>query len=61
MTWSESNADWMARADSLAISQQAFIGGRYVNAASGKPVDGMNPATARLNVKIANAESDAVD
>ena len=43
-----SHADWKARADALVFRQQAFIGGRFVDAASG----GL-----RLPQKLSNSRS----
>jgi 4-guanidinobutyraldehyde dehydrogenase/NAD-dependent aldehyde dehydrogenase len=51
--------DWHARAAELAIHGQAFIDGRYVDAASGATFDSINPANGRVLAKV--AACDAVD
>jgi len=53
--------DWHARAAGLAIRGQAFIDGRYVDAASGATFDSINPATGKLLVKVAAADRTDVD
>lgn len=61
MTMPQNKAEWMALADSLTIRNQAFIDGRYVDAASGKTFESMNPATGRPNAVVVESESEDVD
>ncbi len=51
--------DWLDRAATLSIRDQAFINGRFVDAASGKTFDCINPATGDVLVQV--AEGDAED
>jgi acyl-CoA reductase-like NAD-dependent aldehyde dehydrogenase len=57
----ESVIDWRARAAKLAIRGQAFIDGRYVDAASGATFDSINPATGRFLAKVAACDQADVD
>ena len=45
--------DWKNRAGTLSFRSHAFINGRYVEAASGKSFDCVNPATGRVLTKVA--------
>ena len=54
-----SHEDWKSRAASLSFRGQAFIDGKFVDAASGKTFDSINPATG--NVLTAVAECDEED
>lgn len=58
---SQKETSWQALADSLTIHNQAFIDGRYVDAASGRTFDSINPATGRLNTAVATCEQEDVD
>ncbi|SPJ30506.1 aldehyde dehydrogenase [Falsiruegeria mediterranea] len=51
--------DWKARAAALNIKGQAFIDGKFVDAASGKTFDCINPATDAVLVQV--AEGDEAD
>jgi acyl-CoA reductase-like NAD-dependent aldehyde dehydrogenase len=51
--------NWHERAASIALPSQAFIGGRYVAAASGATFDNINPGTGKLLGKV--AAGDAAD
>lgn len=53
--------NWHSRAGNLAIRGQAFIDGRYVDAASGATFDSINPATGKLLAKIASCDQADVD
>ena len=46
-----------AAVQKLKFRTKAFIDGKYVNAASGKTYDSINPATGKLLAKIAKIES----
>ncbi|MEM6276169.1 MAG: aldehyde dehydrogenase [Pseudomonadota bacterium] len=50
---------WKARAAGLSIRSRAFIDGRFVDAASGKTFDCINPATGETLAQV--AEGDAAD
>ncbi len=53
--------NWHSRASNLVIRGQAFIDGRYVDAASGATFDSINPATGKLLAKIASCDQADVD
>jgi 4-guanidinobutyraldehyde dehydrogenase / NAD-dependent aldehyde dehydrogenase len=53
--------DWKSRAQTLSFRSQVFINGRYVDAASGKTFDCVNPATGRVLTKIAAGDQEDVD
>jgi 4-guanidinobutyraldehyde dehydrogenase/NAD-dependent aldehyde dehydrogenase len=55
------NIDWHSRAAALAIRGQAFIDGKYVDAASGATFDSINPANGKGLAKIAACEVVDVD
>ncbi|MGA0564360.1 aldehyde dehydrogenase [Ancylobacter sp. VNQ12] len=61
MSASSASIDWHARAAALALNGQAFIGGRYVGALSGKTFDSVNPATGKVLTPIAACDSEDVD
>ena len=44
-------AEWEARASTLRLRTQAFVDGRFVDAASGKTFDCINPATGKKVMK----------
>lgn len=52
---------WVKRAQSIAIPSRAFIDGRYVDALSGRTFDDINPATGKLNGKVAECDAADVD
>lgn len=54
-------ADWQSRAAAAQIRGQAFIDGRYVNAASGETFTGINPANGRALVEIAACDAADAD
>lgn len=51
--------DWKRRAAALNLRHQAFIDGKFVDAASGRVFDSINPATGAVLAQV--AEGDAVD
>ncbi len=53
--------NWHSRASELAIRGQAFIDGKYVDAASGATFDSINPANGKILAKIASSDSTDVD
>ncbi len=53
--------DWKREATRLQFRHQAFIGGKYVNAASGQTFDCINPATGAVLTKIAACDKEDVD
>ncbi len=56
-----SHKDWMSRAQALNLKDKAFIGGKFVNAASGKTFDVINPATNQLITKVAECDAEDVN
>lgn len=56
-----SHADWLARAAALTIRSQAFIDGRYVDAASGKTFANLSPVDGRLLGQVAECEAEDVE
>ena len=50
---------WRDKAQDISFPSQAFIGGRFVDAASGKSFESINPATERAITSV--AEGDAED
>ncbi|HYM44099.1 MAG TPA: aldehyde dehydrogenase family protein, partial [Steroidobacteraceae bacterium] len=52
---------WHERARALKFRTQAFIDGRYVDAASGATFDTVNPATGKLLAKVAAGDSEDVE
>ena len=53
--------DWKGRAEALDIRHQAFIDGRYVDAASGKTFDDVSPVDGRVLAKVAACDSEDVN
>jgi 4-guanidinobutyraldehyde dehydrogenase / NAD-dependent aldehyde dehydrogenase len=53
--------DWRELAKTLAPRTEAFIGGKYVPAASGATFDCINPANGRLIAKVASCDARDVD
>jgi 4-guanidinobutyraldehyde dehydrogenase / NAD-dependent aldehyde dehydrogenase len=53
--------DLKSRADSLSFRSRAFINGGYVDAASGKTFDCINPANGRVLTKVAACDREDVD
>ena len=61
MTKPQTRAQWEARADALHIRNQAFIDGKYVDAASGKAFDCISPIDGKVICAVAECESEDVD
>ena len=61
MSKPQTRAEWQARADALQIRNQAFIDGRYVDAASGKTFDCISPIDGRVICAVAECEAEDVD
>jgi 4-guanidinobutyraldehyde dehydrogenase/NAD-dependent aldehyde dehydrogenase len=55
------HTDWQQKAAALRFRTQAFIDGRYVDAASGETFDSINPATGKLLAKVASTDAPDVD
>jgi gamma-glutamyl-gamma-aminobutyraldehyde dehydrogenase/4-guanidinobutyraldehyde dehydrogenase/NAD-dependent aldehyde dehydrogenase len=53
--------DWRMRADSLSFRTQAFIGGRFVDAASGDTFEATSPVDGRVLGQVAACQSVDVD
>ncbi len=53
--------DWQRQADALTFQGQAFIDGRYVDAASGARFDCISPIDGRVLVQVADADTTDVD
>ena len=53
--------DLKSRAETLSFRGQAFINGRYVDAASGKTFECVNPATGRPLTRVAAGDREDVD
>ena len=52
---------WHERARALEFRTQAFIDGRYVDAASGATFDSINPATGKLLARVAAGDTEDVN
>jgi 4-guanidinobutyraldehyde dehydrogenase/NAD-dependent aldehyde dehydrogenase len=61
MTAIEDRATWLARARALKPRTQAFIAGRYVDAASGETFECVNPATGGVLAEVASCGTADVD
>ncbi|MFA6985205.1 MAG: aldehyde dehydrogenase [Arenimonas sp.] len=57
----QTREEWQARAQALQIRSQAFIDGRYVDAASGKTFDCISPIDGRVLCAVAQCESQDVE
>ena len=53
--------DWRVRADSLSFRSQAFIDGRFVDAASGETFDTISPVDGRVLASITACDSEDVN
>ena len=56
-----SHEDWKSRAAGLSFRNQAFIDGNFVDAASGKTFDSINPATGEVLAAVAECDVEDVD
>ena len=54
-------AEWEARASTLRLRTQAFVDGRFVDAASGKTFDCITPIDGSVLCKVAECEAEDVD
>ena len=52
---------WHERARALSFRTQAFVDGRYVDAASGATFDSINPATGKLLARVAAGDAEDID
>jgi acyl-CoA reductase-like NAD-dependent aldehyde dehydrogenase len=52
---------WHERARTLSFRTQAFIDGRYVDAASGATFDSINPATGKLLARVAAGDEEDIN
>ena len=57
----QTRGEWQARADALKIRNQAFIDGRFVDAASGRTFDCVSPIDGRVVCAVAECEQEDVD
>jgi gamma-glutamyl-gamma-aminobutyraldehyde dehydrogenase len=57
----ETLADWEARAGTLTLRTQAFIGGRSVAAATGETFDCINPATGAVLARVSAGGTEDVE
>ncbi|TDE40660.1 aldehyde dehydrogenase [Antarcticimicrobium sediminis] len=55
-----SHQDWKSRAAKLDLRGKAFIGGKFVEAASGKTFDSINPATGEVLTAVAECDAEDV-
>lgn len=53
--------EWTSHAANLKFRGQAFIGGKFVDAISGKTFDSINPATGQVLTKVAECDAADVD
>ncbi|MGL4691919.1 MAG: aldehyde dehydrogenase family protein, partial [Stenotrophomonas maltophilia] len=61
MTAARTRDDWQRQADALTFQGQAFIDGRYVDAASGARYECISPIDGRVLVQVADADTTDVD
>jgi acyl-CoA reductase-like NAD-dependent aldehyde dehydrogenase len=61
MSATAESISWHERARRLEFRTQAFIDGRYVDAASGATFDSINPATGKLLARVAAGDSEDVN
>ena len=52
---------WHERARTLQFRTQAFIAGRYADAASGATFDCLNPATGKLLARVASGDQEDIN
>ncbi|MBX6320914.1 MAG: aldehyde dehydrogenase [Rhodospirillaceae bacterium] len=53
--------NWRSRAEGLSYRSKAFIGGKFVDAASGQTFDAINPATGKVLTRVAACDKEDVD
>lgn len=56
-----SHEDWKSRAAGLSFRGQAFIDGKFVDAASGKTFDSINPATGAVLTQVAECDEEDIN
>lgn len=61
MTAQFSHDDWKTEASRLSIRSQAFIDGKFVNAASGETFASVNPATEEVLAEVASGDAEDID
>ncbi|HYD29385.1 MAG TPA: aldehyde dehydrogenase family protein, partial [Azospirillaceae bacterium] len=61
MTSQPQTTDWRARAAALDIRRQAFIDGRFVDAADGRTFAAISPIDGRELAQVAEGGADDVD
>ena len=61
MSATAESVSWHERARRLEFRTQAFIDGRYVDAASGATFDSINPSTGKLLARVASCDSEDID
>ena len=61
MSATAESVSWHERARRLEFRTQAFIDGRYADAASGAPFDCINPSTGKLLARVAAGDSEDID
>ncbi len=61
MSATAESVSWHERARRLEFRTQAFIDGRYVDAASGATFDCLNPATGKLLARVAAGDSEDIN
>ena len=61
MTTPKTREDWQTLADALRFRHQAFIDGRYVDAASGQTFDCLSPIDGRVLAKVAQCGALDID
>ena len=55
------HTEWKSQAAALQFRNQAFIDGKFVDAASGKTFDSINPATGAVLVQVAECDEEDVN
>ncbi|HZC86227.1 MAG TPA: aldehyde dehydrogenase family protein, partial [Steroidobacteraceae bacterium] len=61
MSATADSVSWHERARRLEIRTQAFIDGRYTDAASGATFDCINPATGKLLARVAAGDTEDIN
>ncbi|MCX7034883.1 MAG: aldehyde dehydrogenase [Arenimonas sp.] len=61
MSTPKTRDDWQALANTLSLRHQAFIDGRYVDAASGKTFDCLSPIDGRVLAKVAECGAEDIN
>ncbi len=56
-----SHEDWKSRAAGLSFRGQAFVNGKFVDAASGKTFDSINPATGAVLTPVAECDEEDIN